>query len=59
MERALDSGGVDVSSALGWTLGGGDVGGAVSGGVVAGGVVAGGAALGTWALVGAGAKQPE
>lgn len=52
MEQALDSGGVDVGSALGWTLGGGFA-------LVVLLLALGGAALGTWALVGAGAKQPE
>ena len=51
MEQALDSGGVDVGSALGWTLGGGFA-------LVVVLLALGGAALGTWALVGAGAKQP-
>ena len=52
MEQALDSGGVDVGSALGWTLGGGFA-------LVVVLLALGGAALGSWALVGAGAKQPE
>ncbi|CAB4979877.1 unannotated protein [freshwater metagenome] len=52
MERALDSGGVDVGSALGWTLGGGFA-------LVVVLLALGGAALGTWALIGAGAKTPE
>ena len=52
MERALDSGGVDVGSALGWTLGGAFA-------LVVVLLALGGAALGSWALVGAGAKLPE
>jgi hypothetical protein len=52
MERALDSGGVDVGSALGWTLGGGFA-------LVVVLLALGGAALGSWALVGSGAKKPE
>jgi lysophospholipase L1-like esterase len=52
MERALASGGVDVGSALGWTLGGGFA-------LVVVLLALGGAALGSWALIGAGAKQPE
>ncbi|KLR62676.1 lysophospholipase L1-like esterase [Actinobacteria bacterium IMCC26207] len=52
MEQALDSGGVDVGSALGWTLGGGFA-------LVVVLLALGGAALGAWALVGAGAKTPE
>jgi lysophospholipase L1-like esterase len=52
MERAMESGGVGVGSALGWTLGGGFV-------FVVLLLALGGAALGGWALIGAGEKQAE
>jgi lysophospholipase L1-like esterase len=52
MELALESGGVDVGSALGWTLGGGFA-------LVVVLLALGGAALGSWALIGAGAEPPE
>ncbi|CAB4529572.1 unannotated protein [freshwater metagenome] len=52
MESAMESGGVDVGSALGWTLGGGFA-------LVVVLLALGGAALGGWALIGAGEKHPE
>jgi len=52
VERALDSGGIPLGSALGWTLGGGFA-------LMVVLLALGGAAIGSWALIGAREHSPE